>query len=113
MPLVPWYQVPPRRDYQPTVGDALAFGGFRRLGPISPIWASIPVISGPRFDRSTSTSIARPARALDFNDRGRDVIKSFICPGDRSNSTSIIGSRVCGWKRRCGRAGRPMAAATR
>jgi prepilin-type N-terminal cleavage/methylation domain-containing protein len=33
MPLVPWYQVPPHRDYQPTVVTPWVFGGFRAPRP--------------------------------------------------------------------------------
>ena len=88
--LYPWYQLPVHRNYYPTLVTPWVFGGFRAPKP-EDRYADSSMY--PAQIRPLNKYIDRNAMAspYDFNDRGRDVIKAFICPGDRSNTTSIIG----------------------
>lgn len=88
--LYPWYQVPFHKNYTPTLVTPWVFGGFRAPKPTD---AYADSSQYPAQIRPLNKYIDRTAMASPFNfsDRGRDVIKSFICPGDRSNTTSIIG----------------------
>ena len=91
-PLVPWYQIPPHTMYQPTVVTPWSFGGFRAPKP-DPMDLGVDSSQYPAQIRPLNKYIDRTAQApaFDFNQRGFDVIKTFICQGDRSNSTAIIG----------------------
>lgn len=90
--IVPWYQIPPHADYSPTVVTPWVFGGFRAPNP-DPADLGVDSSQYPAQIRPLNKYIDHNAQAAPFNfdDRGRDIIKSFICPGDRSNSTAIIG----------------------
>ncbi len=99
--LLPWYQVPPHQGYSPAVVTPWVFGGFRALKP-EPVSTGQIDSASPFADSSLYPAQIRPlnryidptamADAFNLNDRGRDVIKTFICPGDRSNATPLIGS---------------------
>lgn len=90
--LLPWYQVPPHEGYSPTVVTPWVFGGFR---------APKPNPGDDYMDSSLYPAQVRPlnkyidplaqAHPFDRKDRGRDTIKTFICPSDRTNSTTFIG----------------------
>lgn len=96
--LLPWYQIPAHQGYSPSVFTPWVFGGFRAPKPEPGDPAQGPPLVA---DSSLYPAQIRPlnkyiepsatAAPFNFNDRGRDVIKSFICPGDRSYSTTLIG----------------------
>jgi prepilin-type N-terminal cleavage/methylation domain-containing protein len=90
--LLPWYQIPPHKDYSPTVVTPWVFGGFRAPKP-NPYDQYVDSSMYPAQVRPLNKYIDRTAQAAPFNfkERGRDMIKSFVCPGDRSNTTAIIG----------------------
>lgn len=88
--LYPWYQVPFHKDYNPTLVTPWVFGGFRAPKPEDRYADSslYPAQVRPLNKYIDRTAMAAP---FNFNDRGKDIIKSFICPGDRSSKTSLIG----------------------
>jgi prepilin-type N-terminal cleavage/methylation domain-containing protein len=90
---LPWYQTPSHAGFNPTVITPWVFGGFRaprpppqnETGPDSAIYpAQIRPLN--RYIDPTATADPR-----NLNDRGKDIIKTFICPGDRTNTTALIG----------------------
>lgn len=91
-PLVPWYQIPPHAKYAPSVVTPWVFGGFRAPNP-DPADLGVDSSQYPAQIRPLNKYIDATAQASAFNfdDRNHDIIREFICPGDRSNSTAIIG----------------------
>lgn len=90
--LLPWYQIPPHDKYTPTVVTPWTFGGFRAPNP-DPLDYGMDSSQYPAQIRPLNKYIDPNAEAdpFDFKQRGNDIIKNFICPGDRSSTTAIIG----------------------
>ncbi|RIK64493.1 MAG: hypothetical protein DCC65_14320 [Planctomycetota bacterium] len=90
--LYPWYQVPPHQGYRPSVVTPWVFGGFRAPKPERDSEfmdsALYPAQVRPLNKYVDPTAFAEP---FDRKDRGRDIIKTYICPSDRTNSTTFIG----------------------
>ncbi len=90
--LYPWYQIPPHAGYTPTVVTPWVFGGFRAPKPqTKDLYMDSSLY--PAQIRPLNKYVDRTAMAdpFDFKDRGRDIIPTFICPSDRSSSTTYIG----------------------
>lgn len=90
--LYPWYQIPPHKGYSPSVVTPWVFGGFRAIKPHEKdLYMDSSLY--PAQVRPLNKFIDRTAQAdpFNFNDRGRDIISSFICPSDRSSTTTYIG----------------------
>jgi prepilin-type N-terminal cleavage/methylation domain-containing protein len=90
---LPWYQTPPHKGYDPSVITPWVFGGFRAPNPRQKDVDSLDSCMYPAQVRPLNAYIAplASADAQNQDDRGRDIIKSFICPGDRTSSTALIG----------------------
>ncbi|QDV91283.1 Type II secretion system protein G precursor [Phycisphaerae bacterium RAS2] len=90
----PWYQIPAHNP-APTfnVQTPWVFGGFR---------ATVAGMPGDVSDASVYPAQIRPlnkfvdrtatADLMNANDRGRDIIKVYQCPSDRSNDVAIVGT---------------------
>jgi prepilin-type N-terminal cleavage/methylation domain-containing protein len=90
---LPWYQTPTHPGYSPTVITPWVFGGFRAPNPLPQNGngsdsALYPAQIRPLNQYIDSTAVAD---ARNPADRGKDIIKTFICPGDRTNATALIG----------------------
>lgn len=89
--MVPAY-VPPTVYASPTGITPWVFGGFRAPRPLSGLGGSpdcniYPAQLRPLNKYLEPTAVCDPTDELD---RGRDVIKLYVCPGDRSNQVSAI-----------------------
>jgi len=89
--LIQWYTSPydpPYSGYPVQVLTPWVFGGF-----IAPN----PDPTEPTLDSSVYPAQIRPLnKFVDPSAQGRDMIKLYICPSDRSNKTSIIGTPPSG-----------------
>lgn len=98
--LVPWYQMPVHEQFNNVnFVTPWVFGGFRAPAPDTTDgnWQNRDSNAYPAQIRPLNRFIDRTATAdlLNLSVRGRDLIKSFICPGDRSAMTvSIAGDPV-------------------
>ncbi|MBI5764683.1 MAG: prepilin-type N-terminal cleavage/methylation domain-containing protein [Planctomycetes bacterium] len=77
----------------PTVITPWVFGGFRAPRPYGDYNTADSSIYPAQF-RPINKYLEPTAHCdpQDENDRGKDVIKLFVCPGDRYNTVSTIGS---------------------
>ncbi|GJQ25858.1 MAG: hypothetical protein HBSAPP02_08900 [Phycisphaerae bacterium] len=92
--VLPFYQIPPHAAYagQVELYTPLVFGGYRSTRP-SPDGLVIDASLYPAQLRPLNAFVDPTASAsLAPADRGRDVIKLYQCPGDRTYSTSVIGA---------------------
>jgi type II secretory pathway pseudopilin PulG len=87
--VIPWYQSPPHFGYSPQIITPWVFGGFM---------APNPDPAEPRVhDAEIYPAEIRPLNTIvEPEARGRTTIALYVDPGDRSNSTSIIGSTWSG-----------------
>lgn len=86
--ILPWYQFPPHRGYNPSIYSPWVFGGFKATNP------------EPQF-RNADSSIyppeIRPLNNYTSPDAAADsTIDLYKCPSDRSFRTSIIGQPPSG-----------------
>ncbi|QDV91868.1 hypothetical protein RAS2_29750 [Phycisphaerae bacterium RAS2] len=81
--LVPWYQYPVHAGYNPNPIAPWVFGGSKATRPGQ----------YPNADSSLYPAEIRPLnKYIDPYARGTQLIRSFVCPGDRSNYAPIIGT---------------------
>jgi prepilin-type N-terminal cleavage/methylation domain-containing protein len=89
----PWYQIP-YHDPSPSFGVVTpwVFGGFR--APVVPDAQISDAQVYPAQIRPLNRYVDRTANAdvMNTNIRGRDIIKAYMCPSDRSNDVAIVGS---------------------
>jgi prepilin-type N-terminal cleavage/methylation domain-containing protein len=92
-PVIPWYQYEEHEVYagQVQLFTPNVFGGFRAPVKIPEDLVQDSSIY-PAQIRPLNAYIDRSAVAkLETNDRGRDIIPLFKCPGDCTYATSVIG----------------------
>lgn len=87
--LIPWYQFPAHEGYEGQVElrSPWVFGGFMAPNPDPDAWG------GRTADSTVYPAEIRPLNSVvDPDARGKAIIELYIDPGDRSNTTAIIGS---------------------
>ncbi len=93
--LLPWYQLPAHKktatsEYSVGLRTPWVFGGFKAPRPLT--------MAGPLPDSSVYPARVRPLnKYVDATAQGDDnIIPLYICPADRSYTTTIIGEPVGG-----------------
>jgi prepilin-type N-terminal cleavage/methylation domain-containing protein len=92
---LPWYQLPPHKDtatteYSVGLRTPWVFGGFKAPNP--------PPVTGLPPDSSVYPARIRPLnKYVDLTATGEgDLIPLYVCPADRSYTTTIIGESATG-----------------